>query len=273
MNEKIIELEKTLSGYKKLKEEHHKTVTTLRGTINKVIEQRDDAKKQLEILQLSPNTPKGTKLFKQEELIKKNKELSDLADALASNLERKEKSLEEALLAINTLQGTKNDVMGKIAKGKKLEKRRSITNSISNTFNKIKNNNSNNKNKNNQNNNNTQNDELSMSTTMSFTGLDSIADDYEHEPIKNNNSNNRKLHRKTSSISIKGGALDLQTELSVNDFENDSKDEKESSILSPSSIRSFADKITTTVRNSLSSRNIGIGTKRENSPSLPKKGK
>ena len=297
MNEKIAELERTLQGYRNLTDEHRQTVSKLRGTISKVIEQRDDATKQLELIANSENHNNATNIQKQQELIKKNKELSALADKLAANLERKEKSLEEALLAINTLQGAKQNVMGHIEKGRKLEKRKSITDSITNTFTKLKNR-SNNEKRPKSPNSMSKHDELSVSlSAMSLTTLDAIVDDYEQqhglrmayeanmnidfseESLNTSNNNNKKSGKRFKKSRKKkdrkgntndkrerkeneGNGLSINTKRNSIEFSNsnsvsnsgDSRDRErdEAANLSPNALRQFAEKISSTVRNSFS---------------------
>lgn len=103
-------------------QENKETIEILRETIIKIKLQKNEAEQKMEILLVNTTpTPVSAvngerqqmKIAKRKEILllkKRNNELTNLANALAINLARKEKSLEEALHVVDAMQIQKQDL-------------------------------------------------------------------------------------------------------------------------------------------------------------------
>ena len=104
LHERIQNLESALHSYQQIIKENRKTTHVLKETIAKIQAQKDEATRKINALR--DNSDK-----EEVEMLKnKNAELQELSTALAQNLARKQKSLEEALNAMHSLHETKQKI-------------------------------------------------------------------------------------------------------------------------------------------------------------------
>merc|ERR1712228_847911 len=104
LHDKIQDLESSLNSYQHIIKDNRETTNVLKETIAKIEAQRDEATKKI-------NSFKDKSDDKEVIMLKnKNAELQELSTALAQNLARKQKSLEDALNAIHSINETKQKI-------------------------------------------------------------------------------------------------------------------------------------------------------------------